>query len=218
MPCKETRKSHTCFAKNNTKARWLKICQTMLKEPISVHIKSTWTYRHPRKSWRSDQGIVCHVNLLFKITKEKGVFYIHLTKRSTLLSSNRNNSPNCNHLSDQSKSLLIVHLIFLSDTKSNQPCFISIQSPIRMEFDRANPLTTNNFNNQWARNILGMIIFKSAKLVYHDLPPTFKLSCLRITCRNCNRWQSSMKGCRRKTIRITRTRKSSRTARNRAKT
>jgi hypothetical protein len=111
MPCKETRKSHTCFAKNNTKARWLKICQTMLEEPISVHIKSTWTYRHPRKSWRSDQGIVCHVNLLFKITKEKGVFYIHLTKRSTLLSSNRNNSPNCNHLSDQSKSLLIVHLI-----------------------------------------------------------------------------------------------------------
>jgi len=49
------------------------------------------------------------------------------------------------------------------------------------------------------------------KLVYHCLASTFMLNCLKITCRNRNGWQSSMKECKRKSIPI----RSSRTIRTR---
>lgn len=55
-------------------------------------------------------------------------------------------------------------------------------------------------------NILGMIVLKSVKLIYHGLLPTFMLNCLGITCRNWNRWKSSIKGYRRKSIPIRRMR------------
>jgi len=64
MFCKETRKSHTCFAGKKIEARWLDTCQTKLDEPVLVHIKSALIYRHPRKSWRLDYEVVsCKLSL-----------------------------------------------------------------------------------------------------------------------------------------------------------
>ena len=49
---------------------------------------------------------------------------------------------------------------------------------------------SSSFNSSWAmNNILGMIVLKSVKLIYHGLLPTFMLNYLGITCRNWNRWK-----------------------------
>ena len=164
MFCKETRKSHTCFAGKKIEARWLDTCQTKLDEPVLVHIKSALIYRHPRKSWRLDYEVVsCKLSLWDH--HEKRCFWYLFYEAANLVSNNQNNSPYCSHLSNQSKTLLIVHPIFLFVIKSDKLCFISIQSPIRTKFDRVNPLITISFNNCWAwNNISCMIILRARSL------------------------------------------------------
>ncbi|KAG7941811.1 hypothetical protein I3843_16G065400 [Carya illinoinensis] len=146
---------------------------------------------------------------------KKGIFDIHLMKRPTFRGSNRKDSSHCSHLSHRSKSLLIVHSILLPIAKCNQTGLISIQSPIGTQLDRINPFATNRFHLSRTRdNIPCMIILKSLKFISHRPTPTIMFSGRRISGRNRNGRQSSMKRGMGETIPIRRTRHSGRTTRN----
>jgi hypothetical protein len=94
-----------------------------------------------------------HVNILMQLTIKKDILHIQLRdgpslnrRGPSLNRSHGRQSVNSGHMSNMSKSLIIISIMFLLKTTSNKMSLISLKRTIRASLNLIYPLTSNRMN------------------------------------------------------------------------
>jgi hypothetical protein len=87
-----------------------------------------------------------HVNILTQLTIKKGILHIKLRDGPYPNRSQGKKSVNSSHMSNRSKSLIIISITLLLKTTSNKMSLISLKRTIRASLNLIYPLTSDRTN------------------------------------------------------------------------
>jgi len=93
------------------------------------------------KTWR-----LFHVDLLVKNTVKEGIMDIKLMNFPTTRNDNGEDQSDGRLFDDRTKGFRVINTFLLSETPSNQTCFIPLDATIRSVFNLVHPPTTNNIH------------------------------------------------------------------------
>jgi hypothetical protein len=113
-----------------------------------------------------------HVNILTQFTINKGILHIKLRDGSLLNRSHDKKSVNSGHMSNRSKSLIIISVLLLLKTTSNKTSLIALKRTIRASLNLTEPLTSDR-TNMWGtgHKISYVSPLKSSNLLSHRVLP-----------------------------------------------
>jgi hypothetical protein len=118
-----------------------------------------------------------HVNILTQFTIKKDILHIKL--RDGPLPNRRHNkkSVNSGHMSNRSKSLIIIMTLLLLKTTSNKTSFIALKRTIRASLNLIDPLTSDR-TNMWGigHKISHASLLESSNISHRMLPFQMKNS------------------------------------------
>jgi hypothetical protein len=140
-----------------------------------------------------------HVNILTQLTIKKGI-HIKITDGPSPNRSHDKKSANSSHMSNRSKSLIIISTMVLLKTMSNKTSFISLKRTIRVSLNLIYPLTSDRMNT-WGtgHKISRASPLKGSNLLSHHVLPFWMKN--NITIRSWLRKSSSSESRRRVTVR-----------------
>jgi hypothetical protein len=141
-----------------------------------------------------------HVNILTQLTIKKGILHIKLRDGPSPNRSHGKKSANNSHMSNRSKSLIIISTVLLLKTTSNKTSLISLKRTIRASLNLIYPLTSDRMNT-WGtgHKIPRVSPLKGSNLLSHRVLP-FRMK-NSITIRSWLRKSSSSESRRRVTVR-----------------
>jgi hypothetical protein len=141
-----------------------------------------------------------HVNILTQLTIKKGILHIKLRDRPSLNISHGKKSVNSSHMSNRSKSLIIISTMLLLKTTSNKMRLISLKRTIKASLNLIYLLTSDR-TNTWGigHKIPCASLLKSSNLLSHRVLP-FRMK-NSIAIRSCLRKSGSSESRRRVTVR-----------------
>ena len=113
------------------------------KELVEVTYMSRWSRNTRRR---------LHTNNLREINIQKGVFNIHLTEWPPSSSNKHNKSVNRCHFGHKSKCLLIVNIILLCESPSNEMSLAPFNKTIRFGLDFIYPFAAYRIYARWHGN------------------------------------------------------------------
>jgi hypothetical protein len=87
-----------------------------------------------------------YVNILTQLTIKKGILHIKLRDGSSPNRSHGKQSANSGHMSNMSKSLIIISIMLLLKTTSNRTSLISLKRTIRASLNLIYPITSDRTN------------------------------------------------------------------------
>jgi hypothetical protein len=87
-----------------------------------------------------------HVNILMQLTIKKCILHIKLRDGPALNRSHGKKSVNSGHMSNRSKSLIIISIMLLLKTTSNKTGLIPLKRTIRESLNLIYPLTSDRTN------------------------------------------------------------------------
>jgi hypothetical protein len=87
-----------------------------------------------------------HVNILTQLTIKKGILHIKLRDGLALNRRHDKKSANSGHMSNMSKSLIIISTMLLLKTTSNKTGLIPLKRTIRANLNLIYPLTSDQTN------------------------------------------------------------------------
>jgi hypothetical protein len=87
-----------------------------------------------------------HINILTQLTIKKGILHIKLRDGPSSNRSHGKKSATSGHMSNRSKSLIIISTMFLLKTMSNKTSLISLKRTIRAGLNLIYPLTSDRTN------------------------------------------------------------------------
>jgi hypothetical protein len=87
-----------------------------------------------------------HVNILTQLTIKKGILHIMLRDGSLPNRSHNKKSANSGHMSNMSKSLIIIMIVLMLKTISNETSLIALKRTIRASLNLIDPLTSDRTN------------------------------------------------------------------------
>jgi hypothetical protein len=93
-----------------------------------------------------------HVNILTQLTIKKYILHIKLRDEPLLNRSNGKKSANSGHMSNMSKSLIIITTLLLLKTMSNKTSIIALKRTIRASLNIIDPLTSDRMNTWGTRH------------------------------------------------------------------
>jgi hypothetical protein len=113
-----------------------------------------------------------HVNILTQLTIKKVILHIKLRDGPLSNRSHSKKSMNSGHMSNRSKSLIIITTFLLLKTTSNKTCLIAIKKTIRVSLNLIDPLTSD-WMNTWdtEHKITCASLLKSSNLLSHRVLP-----------------------------------------------
>jgi hypothetical protein len=140
-----------------------------------------------------------HVNVLMQLTIKKDILHIKLRDGPLLNRSHNKKSVNSDHMSNMSKSLIIITTLLLLKTMSNKTSLIALKRTIRASLNLIDPLTSNRMNT-WGtgHKVPHASPLKSNSLSHHVLPFRMKNS---LAIRSWLRKSSDCESRRRVTVR-----------------
>jgi hypothetical protein len=141
-----------------------------------------------------------HVNILMQLTIKKDILHIKLRDGLSPNRSHDKKSVNSGHMSNMSKSLIIISTMLLLKTTSNKTSLISLKRTIRASINLIYPLTSDR-TNMWGtgHKIPRVSLLKGSNLLsHHVLPFRMKNS---IVIRSWLRQSSSSESRRRVIVR-----------------
>jgi hypothetical protein len=141
-----------------------------------------------------------HVNILTQLTIKKDILHIKLRDGPLLNRSHIKNSANSGHMSNRSKSLIIITTLLLLKTISNKTSVIALKRTIRASLNLIDPLTSDR-TNTWGtwHKIPRASPLKSSNLLSHCVLP-FRMK-NGIAIRSWHRKSSGYESRRRVTVR-----------------
>jgi hypothetical protein len=89
-----------------------------------------------------------HVNILTQFTIKKCILHIKLRDGPLLNRSHSKKSVNSGHMSNRSKSLIIISALLLLKTTSNKTTLIALKRTIRASLNLIDPLTSDRTNTR----------------------------------------------------------------------
>jgi hypothetical protein len=113
-----------------------------------------------------------HVNILTQLTIKKDILHIKLRDGPSPNISHDKKSVNSSHMSNRSKSLIIISIMLLLKTTSNKTSLISLKRTIRASLNLIYPLTSDR-TNTWGtgHKIPRASLLKSSNLLSHHMLP-----------------------------------------------
>jgi hypothetical protein len=113
-----------------------------------------------------------HVNILTQLTIKKDILHIKLRDGSVSNRSHSKKSVNSDHMSNMSKSLIIILTMLLLKITSNKMCLIPLKRTIRASFNLIYPLTSDQ-TNMWGtwHKIPHASPLKGSNLLSHRVLP-----------------------------------------------
>jgi hypothetical protein len=87
-----------------------------------------------------------HVNILMQLTIKKCILHIKLKDGPLLNKSHGKKSMNNSHMSNRSKSLIIILTLLLLKTTSNKTSFIALKRTVRASLNLIDPLSSDWMN------------------------------------------------------------------------
>ncbi|CAL1377400.1 unnamed protein product [Linum trigynum] len=114
-----------------------------------------------------------HVYHLLQIPMKKGILHVKLKQGSILQYSYSELGTNRGHLSNMSKSLVVIHPMLLCIAKSNKPSSVAFDRTVRSHLDGINPSTANSRRTGIGtiNNRPSFICLQCTKLVVHGAVP-----------------------------------------------
>jgi len=126
-----------------------------------------------------------HINILLKITVEKGILNIKMMEGPMTDSSHSKKQTNSGEFGYRRESITVINAIYLCVALSHQASLKSINLTIGPNFNSVNSSTTHSGLTRRKRNKLpSIIIFKSLHLINHSLSPARMIKCLTNSGRN----------------------------------
>jgi hypothetical protein len=113
-----------------------------------------------------------NVNILTQLTIKKDILHIKLRDGPLLNRSHNKKSVNSGHMSNSSKSLIIITALLLLKTTSNKMSLIMLKRTIRVSLNLMDPLTSD-WTNTWGigHKIPCANPLKSSNLLSHHVLP-----------------------------------------------
>jgi hypothetical protein len=141
-----------------------------------------------------------YVNILTQLIIKKGILHIKLRDRPAPNRSHGKKSANSGHMSNRSKSLIIISTMLLLKTTSNKMGLIPLKRTIRASLNLIYPLTSDR-TNTWGigHKIPRASLLKGSNLLSHRVLPFWMKN--SITIRSWLRQSSSNESRRRVTVR-----------------
>jgi hypothetical protein len=141
-----------------------------------------------------------HVNILMQLTITKGILHIKLRDGPLPNRSHGKKSVNSGHMSNMSKSLIIITTLLLLKTMSNETSLIALTRTIRASLNLIDPLTSDQ-TNTWGigHKITCASLLKSSNFLSHRMLP-FRMK-NNIVIRSWLRKSSGCESRRRVTVR-----------------
>jgi hypothetical protein len=87
-----------------------------------------------------------HVNILTQLTIKKDILHIKLRDGPLLNRSHDKKSVNSGHMSNRSKSLIIIMILLLLKTTSNKTSLITLKRTVRASLNLIDPLISDRMN------------------------------------------------------------------------
>jgi hypothetical protein len=87
-----------------------------------------------------------HVNILMQLTIKKDILHIKLRDGPAPNKSHDKKNANSGHMSNMSKSLIIISTMLLLKIMSNKTCLISLKRTIKVSLNLIYPLTSDQMN------------------------------------------------------------------------
>jgi hypothetical protein len=84
-----------------------------------------------------------HVNILTQLTIKKGILYIKLRDGALSNRSHDKKNVNSSHMSNGSKSLIIITIMLLLKITGNKTSLIAFKRTVRVSLDLIDPLTSD---------------------------------------------------------------------------
>jgi hypothetical protein len=84
-----------------------------------------------------------HINILTQLTIKKSILYIKLRDGPLLNRSHNKKSVNSDHMSNKSKSLIIIMTLLMLKTTSNKTSLIALKRTVRESLNLIDPLTSD---------------------------------------------------------------------------
>jgi hypothetical protein len=111
-----------------------------------------------------------YVNILTQLTIKKVILHIKLRDGPLLNRSHGKKSANSGHMSNRSKSLIIISTLLLLKTTSNKTSLIALKRTIRASLNLIDPLTSDQTNTWRAgHKIPHASLLKSSNLLSHHV-------------------------------------------------
>jgi hypothetical protein len=141
-----------------------------------------------------------HVNILTKLTIKKDILHIKLRDELLPNRSHNKKSVNSGHMSNTSKSLIIIMILLLLKTMSNETSLIALKRTIRASLNLVDPLISDRMNT-WGtwHKIPPASPLKSSNLLSHRMLPFWMKN--NIVIRSWLRKSSDCESRRRVTVR-----------------
>jgi hypothetical protein len=132
-----------------------------------------------------------HVNILTQLTIKKGILHIKLRDGPLLNRSHAKNSANSCHMSNRSKSLIIISTLLLLKPTSNKMSLIALKRTIRVSLNLIDPLASDQ-TNTWGtgHKIPRVSLLKSSNLLSHRVLPFWMKNIITIRS-----WLRKSSGC-----------------------
>jgi hypothetical protein len=111
-----------------------------------------------------------HVNILMQLTIKKGILHIKLRDGPSPNRSHDKKTVNSSHMSNRSKSLIIISTMLLLKTTSNKTSLISLKRTIRASLNLIYPLTSDRTNTWGTRHKIPRVSpLKGSNLLSHQV-------------------------------------------------
>jgi hypothetical protein len=136
-------------------------------------------------------GWCAHVNILMQLTIKKDILHIRLRDGSLPNRRHYKKSANSGHMSNMSKSLIIIMTLLLLKTISNETSLIALKRTIRASLNLIDPLVSDR-TNTWGTGykIPCASLLKSNNLLSHRM-----LSFRMKNSFTIRRWLKKSSGC-----------------------
>jgi hypothetical protein len=87
-----------------------------------------------------------HVNILMQLTIKKDILYIKLRDGPLMNRSHGKKSVNSAHMSNKSKSLIVIMILLLLKTTGNKTSLIALKRTVRVSPNVIDPIISNRTN------------------------------------------------------------------------
>ncbi|KAL2583894.1 hypothetical protein AAZX31_14G103900 [Glycine max] len=166
----------------NNMTKFTKPSTRRLLQPIERSMKLTHKAILPlsnKPRW------LLHINILLKITVEKGILNIKLMEGPVTNSSHSKKQTNSGEFGDRRESITVINAIYLCVAFSYQTSLKPINLTSGPNFNSVDPPTTHRGLTRGKRNKLpSTIIFKGLHFINHSLSPARMIKCLTDSGRN----------------------------------
>jgi hypothetical protein len=124
------------------------------------------------KAIKGAMKVTNHTLKVMQLTIKKDILHIKLRNGPLPNRSHNKKSVNSDHMSNKSKSLIIITTLFLLKTTSNETSLIALKRTIRASLNLIDPLMSNQMNT-WGteHKISRASLLKSSNLLSHCMLP-----------------------------------------------